>query len=601
MERSSKAVPVGRGDGRADGRRPRRTRPLMIAVLIAFSILMAGSAFGAALTVGPGERIQAAIDGAKMGDTVLVESGVYRENLVVEKKIILQGSGRPLIDAKGFGSALTLRPEGAGSVVIGFEVTGSGPGERDAGIRILAENCTVADNRVVENSIRVLLQDVRDVVIERNELERNEVGIYLETSRGNEILSNRIIENGEGIHIARSNVSESIKASDAGGVSIKYTPRTEASTLAVSEIGFAGALQENVVSGNELLNNGQNAYDDGDNLWYDGEVGNHYHDFDAIEEGCRDRDRDGVCDSPREIPGGSSLDLHPVASEDAVRRYRAVSGEFELILYHSSFSPGEETPLGFKAAENFTGRADLVASESRTILSSQPLSGSSGTFAFIAPSEEGSYLFSMREGSGDGGEEGEEIVSLSFNVATPALAADVSSASTCDRVNLSYSGAPGSEGDWVGLYRAGSEDDGPIYRKYLEGTESGTLAFSMPSSAGIYEFRLFGEDGTGRLAASGPVEVEASSGVRIKASPASVRPGEPITVSFWGALPSSAIGMYEMTRPDKYMLDMQWTNGRSCGTMTFRAPSTPGRYDFRFFENNVYRKLMGASNVVIVG
>lgn len=58
--------------------------------------------------------------------------------------------------------------------------------------------------------------------------------------------------------------------------------------------------------------------------------------------------------------------------------------------------------------------------------------------------------------------------------------------------------------------------------------------------------------------------------------------------------------MYEMTRPDKYMLAMQWTRGRSCGTMTFRAPSTPGRYDFRFFEDNVYRKLMGASNVVIV-
>jgi nitrous oxidase accessory protein len=556
---------------------------------------MMGSALGATLTVGPGERIQAAIDEAKEGDVVAVEAGVYRENLNLVEGIVLQGTGRPLIDAGGSGSAVTLRSEGI--AIMGFEVSGSGPGERDAGIRVLAENCTVMDNLIVENSIGILLQDVQGVVISRNEVERNEIGIFLETSYGNEICSNRIIENGEGIHMARNNVSESITESDAGGVLIKYQPKTEASTLMVSEIGFAGAYQDNVVYGNELLENGQNAYDDGDNLWYDGKVGNHYDDFDAIEEGCRDRNRDGVCDSPQEIPGGSSVDEYPIASEDALRRYRSVSGDFELILYQSTFSPGEVIPLGFKAFENFTGRVDLVASESITILSSQPLSGSSGTVTFTAPLQEGSYAFRMHDGSGD---VGDEIVSLYFAVATPVLTVAVAFASTCDRVNVSYTGAPGFEGDWVGLYKVGSGDESPISRRYLDGTSNGTLTFVMPSSAGSYEFRIFGDDGADRLASSGPIEVKASSGVRITASPANARPGQAITVSFWGAKPASAIGMYEMTRPDKYMLDMQWTNGRSCGTMTFRAPSTPGRYDFRFFEDNVHRKLMGASNVVIV-
>lgn len=598
MERSSKAVPVGSGDGRADGRRLRHPRHLLIAVLILSSLFMMGSSMGATLTVGPGERIQAAIDEAKDADVVAVEAGVYRENLNLVKGIVLQGTDRPLIDAGGSGSAVTLRSEGI--AIMGFEVSGSGSGERDAGIRVLAENCTVMDNLIVENSIGILLQDVQGTVISRNEVERNEIGIFLETSYGNEICSNRIAENGEGIHMARNNVSESITESDAGGVSIKYQPKTEASTLMVSEIGFAGAYQDNVVSGNELLENGQNAYDDGDNLWYDGMTGNHYDDFDAIEEGCRDRNRDGVCDSSREIPGGSSVDKYPVASEDALRRYRSVFGDFELILYQTTFSPGEEIPLSFKAFENFTGRVDLVASESRTILSSQPLSGSSGTVTFTAPLQEGSYAFRMHDGSGDEGDGGDEIASLSFAVATPFLTVDVASASTCDRVNVSYSGAPGFEGDWVGLFAVGSGDESPIDRRYLDGTSNGTLTFVMSSSAGSYEFRLFGEDGRGRLAASGPVEVKASSGVRIRASPSNARPGEVITVSFWGAKPGSAIGMYEMTRPDKYMLAMQWTNGRSCGTMTFRAPSTPGRYDFRFFEDNVHRKLMGASNVVIV-
>jgi len=569
-----------------------------------------GSSIGATLTVGPGESIQAAVNEAKEGDVVLVEAGVYMENLVLDKEIILKGTGWPLIDAGGSGSAVTLQSEGA--TVVGFEVTGSGLGERDAGIRVLAENCTVRENLIIENNIGVLLQDALGALIYENEVERNEVGVYLETSYGNEICFNRISENGEGIHMARNNVSESITASDTGGVSIKYQPKTETSTLKVSEIGFAGAYKDNLVYGNELLENGQNAYDDGDNLWYSENEGNHYDDFDAIEEGCRDRNKDGFCDSAREIPGGSSIDEYPIASEDAVRRYRSVSGDSELILYRSTFSPGEDIPLGFKAAENFTGRADLVAlapgsgsgsgsdewtGEAGTAISSQPLEGSSGTVTFTAPAEEGSYAFRMHDGSGD---EGDETVSLSFAVATPALTVAVASASTCDRVNVSYSGAPGFEGDWVGLYKVGSGDDNPISRRYLDGTNNGMLTFVMPSSAGNYEFRIFEDDGFSMLAASGPVEVEASSGVRIEASPASVRPGQTITVSFWGAKPASAIGMYEMTRPDKYMLDMQWTNGRSCGTMTFRAPSTPGRYDFRFFENNVYRKLMGASNVVIV-
>lgn len=594
-----RSVPRGWGDGRAKRSLLRRPRHLTIAVLIAFSLLMVGTAFGATLTVGPGEKIQAAIDQAKAGDTVLVESGVYRENLVLDKKITLQGSGRPLIDAGGSGSALTLSSEG--SNVQGFEVSGSGPGERDAGIRVMAESCAITDNLVVENSIGILLQDVEGCLVERNEVEGNEVGVYLEASYGNEILSNRISENGEGIHIVRNNVSESITASDdTGGVSIKYTPKTESSILEVSKIGFAGAYQDNVVSGNELQNNGQNAYDAGDNLWYDGETGNHYDDFDAIDEGCVDRDRDGVCDLLREIPGGSSVDEYPVASEDAVRRYRSVSGDFELILYQSIFYPGEKIPLSFKAAENFTGRADLIDSESAKALSSQPLSGTSGTASFAAPAEEGSYAFRMCDGSGGKGGEGDEIVSLSFVVATPTLTIDVDSASTCDRVNVSYTGAPGFEGDWIGLYTVGSGDESPISRRYLDGSNNGTLTFSMPSSAGSYEFRIFGDDGTESLAASSPVEAEASSGVRVEAYPANVHPGETITVTFWGALSGSAIGMYEMTRPDKYMLAMQWTNGRSCGTMTFSAPSTPGRYDFRLFENNVYRKLMGASNVVIV-
>ncbi|HPE63536.1 MAG TPA: NosD domain-containing protein [Methanothrix sp.] len=612
MRRSSSSVRDRREDGLGSARHPCRLNLWTIAIFISFSLLIIGSAAGATLTVAPGEKIQAAIGAAGEGDTVLVESGVYRENLVLNQGIVLSGIGRPLIDAGGSGSAITLRSEEAG--VVGFEVSGSGPEEMDAGIWVLAANCTIADNHIFGNSAGILLQDVRGAVITKNTVEGNGVGVYLETSWENEISFNRIVENDEGVRLIKNNVFESITESDAGGVSIKYTPKnaadTETSAVEVSDIGFAGALRENRIFGNELLNNGQNALDDGDNLWSYGDTGNHYDDFDSIEEGCRDRDRDGVCDSPRTIPGGSSVDEHPVASDDAILKYRATSGDFELFLYRSTFSPGTEIDLGFQAPQNFSGRVELVASpplsaeeggaeagSAGAVPESQSLPSSSGTVRFTAPSEEGSYAFRMYDGS----DSGPEIVALPFNVATAELFVYNTTAGTCDRLNVGYSGAPGFENDWIGLFRVGSGDESPLSRKYLDGTNNGTLTFNMPSSAGSYEFRMFEDDGLARIAASSPVEVEVSQGVRVEASPARVRPGEAITVSFWGAKPASAIGMYEMTRPDKYMIGMQWTNGRTCGTMTFGAPRTPGRYDFRLFEDNVHRKLMGASNVVIVG
>jgi parallel beta-helix repeat protein len=607
MVRFPISVPWRKEDGSI--RPPCSPRRIIIAFLISFSLFMTAPAHGAALTVGPGGSIQAAINSAAGGETVVVEAGVYQEKLIVDKGITLLGIGRPLIDAGGAGSAVTLRAEG--SRVAGFQIRGSGPDERDAGIRVLADNCTVEDNLVEENRIGILLQNVRGGVVKKNSVEGNGVGILLETGSENEIVSNRIVENGEGIHITRHNVSESIKASDSGGVSIKYRPKTEASILEVSKIGFAGGLKENRIFGNELLNNGVNARDDGENLWDDGKTGNHHDDFDSMEEGCRDRDRDGICDSPLKIPGGHSVDRYPIATEEAILRYRAVSGDLELILYRSTFSPGQEIPLGFRAPESFSGQAVLVipasglvdeasgtgegADPEETAVSSQILEGEKGTVAFAAPKEEGAYAFLMLDGSGD------RILSLSFAVAIPELFAIAASAATCDIVNVTFRGAPGFEGDWIGLFAAGSADDAPISRKYLDGESEGIRSFAMPSSAGIYDFRLFEDGGRTSIAKSSAVEVKSSAGVRIRASPAAARPGEAITVSFWGAKPASAIGMYEMTSPDKFMLAMQWTSGRSCGTMTFAAPRSPGRYDFRLFEDNVHRKHMGASNVVVVG
>jgi hypothetical protein len=166
---------------------------------------------------------------------------------------------------------------------------------------------------------------------------------------------------------------------------------------------------------------------------------------------------------------------------------------------------------------------------------------------------------------------------------------------------VSYSGAPGLEDDWIGLFRESDPDSGPLSRKYLEGSDNGSIEFYLPEAGGKYNFRMFEGDSFERLAETRALEVKASSGVHVTATPETAKVGQKITVSFWGGPEGrgGVIGMYIMTKADKFYMQMKNLDGRRCGTLTF-VPPGPGKYDFRMFQNNVYRQLMGQSNVVTV-
>ena len=68
--------------------------------------------------------IQDAINNAKEGDTILVYSGIYYENVVVDKTVTLKGIEHPVVDACGRESAITLTADGI--TLVGFNATNSG-------------------------------------------------------------------------------------------------------------------------------------------------------------------------------------------------------------------------------------------------------------------------------------------------------------------------------------------------------------------------------------------------------------------------------------------------------------------------------------------
>lgn len=603
------------------------------------------------ISVHDGESIQRAIEAATPGDVIEVYSGTYQESLEIKKSLTLRGidsgSGLPLV-VSDRSSAISVLADNV--TMEGFQAWSTSGWSEDAGILVASDgnlltgnaansggnigiilndaddnilrgnsasenrnegislrNCSrnlLEDNRLNQNrygiklvgsnqnTIRsnaasgnrleaIFLQNSMANLVSDNSALGNAGGVYLEGSRNNTIAANDLIDNEKGIYISNHNASESLSSGKAG-VSISYSGMSSSDLRRSSN---------NTIFLNNLSNK-ENAYDDGLNSWSLNQLGNNYSDFNDPEEGCSGGK---VCSAEYRISGGSSVDRYPLVKikPPKVPAAKASGPEGARIsIDRSYYLPGRDILVNFTAPAESEAWAAMM--QGNLTLDEQYLGqNNSGMLAFAAPKDEGAYRLRMYD------QTGKEIVSLSFDVTSPRISIAVDSARTCEKIVVSYSGAPGLEKDWIGMFSSGSSD--PVSRQYLKGNPSGNLSFST-QEAGTYHFSMFEAGQSTSISRSGDVAVEAVGGVKLIAEPSKVSPGGTITVTFWGA-PSSGtgvIGLYGMTRPDKFHIEKRATGSRSCGTMTFRAPSAPGQYDFRMFENDVYRPLMVQSNVVTV-
>lgn len=126
------------------------------------------------LIVAPGESIQAAINAALAGDTVLVDPGTYTEDLTLRSDVSVVGAGY---------SATTLRGTGTKSVVTalnvtncqfqGFTVTRSGTASDHAGVEIRGGNPLVSNNRIAGNLNGVEIFTLSSAIVRNNLVEKN--------------------------------------------------------------------------------------------------------------------------------------------------------------------------------------------------------------------------------------------------------------------------------------------------------------------------------------------------------------------------------------------------------------------------------------------
>jgi parallel beta-helix repeat protein len=434
-------------------------------------------------------------------------------------------------------------------------------------------------------------------------------GISIETSRGNTINANNLTGNKMGINISNINLSDSITA-NGKAVSIKYVSSSQSTTYNIDKNSTSSSPGTNLLYQNNLQDNDHNAFDDGYNQWDNDRAGNHYSNYDAREQGCKDRNRDGICDSGYSIAGGHNVDRLPKATPDAILSYKSkgLMGA-ELKMYQRTYLPGSDVNVLYVAPRNFSGWVGVMETDplrgraSRDMaLSYQSLTGSSGILKIKAPADNGSYILRMYNITS-----GEEMASVNFNVGIPTIIAAPAFVNTCEQITVSYTGVPGYENDWIAMYESGSTDTNYITRQYLDGKENGTVILEAPDQ-GSYNFRIFENDSYNRLATSNSVEVKTRNGTKVIASSSHVAPGGTVTVTYWGAPAEGTgiIGMYGVNRPDKFPLGKRSIGSKNCGKMTWQLPYDPGQYDFRMFRSDITDinqgayQLLGQSNVVTV-
>ena len=164
------------------------------------------------IEVGPNKSITSikkAIVLAKVGDTVLVQKGVYKEgNIIINKRIVFIGKNYPILDGQKKYEVLSIKADGV--IVKGFKVIKSGYAtlEDPCGIKVYNKKNVVIQNNILDdNFFGIYIQNGANCIVKNNKVlaygkeeQRIGNGIHCWKSDRLQIIANTIIGHRDGIY-----------------------------------------------------------------------------------------------------------------------------------------------------------------------------------------------------------------------------------------------------------------------------------------------------------------------------------------------------------------------------------------------------------------
>lgn len=133
-----------------------------------------------------------------------------------------------------------------------------------------------------------------------------------------------------------------------------------------------------------------------------------------------------------------------------------------------------------------------------------------------------------------------------------------------------------------------------------------TFDITAPTTPGTYNFQWCmlkeGVEWFGDFTPNVAITVVPKPAYKLAASPSSVASGGQLTVNWTAPAGSSVkdwVGLYKVGAPGNNFLWWQYTQGKTSGSITINAPTTPGQYEFRYFLNDGFTEAV-RSNMVTV-
>jgi len=164
------------------------------------------------VTIGSPGYIQDLIDNASDGDIIYIPSGIYYENIVINKSISLIGEDKniTIIDGKYFNNVVYISADKV--TISGFKIQNSGIGwaERYSGIIVASDHNFIKENIIFDNDYGIELYGNNNNIL-RNIISNNNGGVIFWYSHFNLIIKNNFINNEQDSYFSQSFINRWIK------------------------------------------------------------------------------------------------------------------------------------------------------------------------------------------------------------------------------------------------------------------------------------------------------------------------------------------------------------------------------------------------------